>query len=329
MMDIKDDKQYPDQYTIEKVLQDRFGKAEKDRIMDLHRENWITERDFKIIQSLGFNCIRVPFHYNLIEDDDNPMQLKENAWKWFDYIIEKANQYELYVILDLHAAAGCQNLFDHSGRKNWNKLWTDKIYWERTAWLWEQIAKRYKDNQTIVCYQPINEPWGGTIEQQTDLFDTLYQAIRKHDNKHVIIASAHFTGFDHFGDPKDHGWFGVGFSQNFYPGLFGGGAISPETHKGFFQSLDESLAPKLNALNIPFLVTEFNVVFDAAGGGQMMRRHYDAYAKHGWAATMWSYKLITSPGKKNTGGWWLITNTGHRENRRMVDRDQQNTPAGG
>jgi regulation of enolase protein 1 (concanavalin A-like superfamily) len=23
---------------------------------------------------------------------------------------------------------------------------------------------------------------------------------------------------------------------------------------------------------------------------------------------MWSYKLITSPGKKNTGGWWLITN---------------------
>ena len=44
-----------------------------------------------------------------------------------------------------------------------------------------------------------------------------------------------------------------------------------------------------------------------------MRRHYDAYARHNWAATMWSYKLITSPGRKNTGGWWLITNTGQRK----------------
>jgi len=310
MMDIKDEEHYPDQYTVENILTERFGTTEKDRIMDLHRENWITERDFKIISSLGFNCIRVPFHYNIIENEDKPMTLKENAWRWFDGIIELANKYELYVILDLHAAAGSQNLFDHSGRKNWNKMWDDRTYWKRTAWLWEQVAKRYKDNPTIAAYQPINEPWGGTIEQQTELFDYLYQAIRKHDSEHIIIASAHFTGFDHFGNPGDHGWSHVGFSQNFYPGLFGGGAILPETHKGFFKWLDDEIGPKLKSLNIPFLVTEFNVVFNAAGGAEMMRRHYDAYAKHGWAATMWSYKLITSPGKKNTGGWWLITNTG-------------------
>ncbi|MBN1765313.1 MAG: cellulase family glycosylhydrolase, partial [Sedimentisphaerales bacterium] len=313
MMDVKDDEQYPDQYTIEKVLQDRFGKTEKDRMMNLHRENWITQRDFQIIHSLGFNCIRIPFHYNIIEDEDNPMHLRKDAWRWFDEIIELADTYQLYIILDLHAAAGCQNLFDHSGRKNWNKLWDDRTYWKRTAWLWEQIAQRYHDCPAIAAYQPINEPWGGTIEQQTELFDILYRAIRKHDDKHVIIASAHFTGFDHYGDPKDHGWTHVGFSQNFYPGLFGGGPISPQTHKDFLQSLDDELRPRLQSLNIPFLVTEFNVVFNAAGGAEMMRRHYDAFAKHGWAATMWSYKLITSPGKKNTGGWWLITNTGHQK----------------
>ncbi|MBC8378225.1 MAG: cellulase family glycosylhydrolase [Planctomycetes bacterium] len=311
MMDIKDEHQYPDQYTVEKVLQDRFGQAEKDRIMDLHRENWITERDFEIIKSLGFNCIRVPFHYNIIEDDTNPMNLKKDAWKWFDQIIGMADKYELYVILDLHAAAGSQNLFDHSGRKEWNKMWDDRVYWQRTAWLWGQVAERYADCPTIAAYQTINEPWDGTIEQQTELFDVLYQAVRKYDEKHVIIGSAARTGFDHFGNPKDHGWTHVGFSQNFYPGLFGGGPIFPETHKGFFQWLDDELKPKLDGLDIPFLVTEFNVVFNAAGGGEMMRRHYDAYAKLEWAATMWSYKLITSPGKKNTGGWWLITNPGN------------------
>ena len=313
MMDIKDDERYPDQYTVEKVLQERFGPSEKDRIMDLHRESWITERDFKIIRSFGFNCIRVPFHYGIIEDEQNPGHVRDNAWRWFDHVIQLADKYRLYVILDLHGAAGSQNLFDHSGRKDWNKLWENHDYWQRTAWLWEQIAQRYRDCPTIAAYQPINEPWGGTTEQQAELFDTLYQAIRRHDDRHVIIASAHFTGFDHFGDPQEHGWSRVGFSQNFYPGLFGGGAIVPETHKGFFEWLDNELQPKLQALNVPFLVTEFNVVFDAAGGGEMMRRHYDAYARHDWAATMWSYKLITSPGRKNTGGWWLITNTGQQK----------------
>ena len=313
MMDIKDVEQYPDQYTIEKILEDRFGRSEKDRIMDRHRENWITERDFQIIRSFGFNCIRIPFHYNIIEDDENPMHLKKDAWRWFDEVIELAEKYQLYVILDLHAVAGSQNVFDHSGRKDWNKLWGDRIYWDRTAWLWGQIADRYRDCPTIAAYQPVNEPWGGTLEQQTELFDLLYRAIREHDERHVIIGSAHFSGFDHFGDPQEHGWSHVGYSQNFYPGLFGSGAINPATHQGFFQWVDTDLQPKLQRLNVPFLVTEFNVVFDAAGGGEMMRRHYDTYAKHDWAATMWSYKLITSPGRKNTGGWWLMTNNGREK----------------
>ena len=130
MMDIKNIDQYPDQFTIEKMLQDRFGQSEKDRIMDLHRENWITERDFELIRSFGFNCIRVPFHYNIIEDEENPMHLKNDAWRWFDQIIELAEKYQLYVILDLHAVAGSQNKFDHSGRKDWNKLWDDRVYWD-------------------------------------------------------------------------------------------------------------------------------------------------------------------------------------------------------
>jgi len=309
MMDVKDET-VPDQYTFEKILEDRFGRSERDRLMDLYRANWITERDFKIIKSFGFNCVRVPFHYNIIENEAEPMTLRKDAFKWLDKAIGLAEKYDMYVILDLHSVAGCQNLFDHSGRKEWNKFWADKVYWQRTAWLWEQIASRYKDNATVAVYQPINEPWGGTMEEQVEAFDYLYQAIRKHDTKHVISSSGHYTGFDHYGDPKDHGWKGVAYSQNFYPGLFGGGPAIPEGHRGFFVSLDENIQPKIDKLNIPFMVTEFNVVFKKAGGGKMMRRHYDEYEKHGWAATMWSYKVLTSPGMSNTGGWWFVTNAG-------------------
>ncbi len=59
------------------------------------------------------------------------MHLKKDAWRWFDELIELAEKYQLYVILDLHAVAGSQNEFDHSGRKDWNKLWGDRVYWDR------------------------------------------------------------------------------------------------------------------------------------------------------------------------------------------------------
>ena len=311
MMDIKDDR-IEDQYSLEKIFEDRFGKQERDNITEIFRENWITERDFRTVKSFGFNCIRVPFHYALLEDDEKPMQLKPNAFKWLDYVVNMAKMHNLYVIFDLHCAAGSQNEFDHSGRINWNKFWDDKAYWERTKWLWKQIADRYKNSPTVAGYQPINEPWGGELEDQAKIFDELYKAIREVDKKHLVISSAHFTGFDHFGDPKDNGWTNVCYSQNFYPGLFGGGASNIESHRGFFIWLDDFVVPKLEKIQTPFLVTEFNVVFNKAGSAQMMRRHFEEYARHDWAATMWSYKLVTSPGKKVTGGWWLITNTGEK-----------------
>ena len=309
MMDVKDP-DIPDQYTFEKVLKDRFGESERQRLMDLYRANWITERDYKIVKSFGFNMIRLPFHYNIIENDARPMTLRKDAWKWLDHAIALAEKYDMYVVLDLHSAVGCQSDFDHSGRKNWNKFWDDKKYWKRTAWVWEQIAKRYKDNEIIAMYQPINEPWGGTFEQQVEVFDDIYHAIRKHDTKHLVSPSAHWSGFGHYGDPKDHGWDGIVMSQNFYPGLFGGGPAIPEGHRAFLENLEPNIQSQIDKLNVPFMVTEFNVVFNKAGGGEMMRRHYDRYEELGWAATAWSYKVLTSPGMSNTGGWWFVTQYG-------------------
>jgi glucan 1,3-beta-glucosidase len=58
MMDVKDP-DIPDQYTFEKVLKDRFGESERQRLMDLYRANWITERDYKIVKSFGRKVVRL------------------------------------------------------------------------------------------------------------------------------------------------------------------------------------------------------------------------------------------------------------------------------
>jgi glucan 1,3-beta-glucosidase len=43
-------------------------------------------------------------------------------------------------------------------------------------------------------------------------------------------------------------------------------------------------------------------------GGQITRSTYDTYASYGWAATSWSYKLLSNNGGQGDGTWGLVTN---------------------
>jgi len=62
-----------DQWQMEELLQQRFGVEEKERLLELYRENWIKRRDFDIIKSWRFNVVRLPFYYGLLEDDATPV----------------------------------------------------------------------------------------------------------------------------------------------------------------------------------------------------------------------------------------------------------------
>ena len=104
-----------DQCRLEAKLDERFGFAERERLMDIFRDNWITERDWDIMQSFGLNVIRLPFIWNLIEDENNPKTLRSDAWHYIDYAIAKAAEYGMYVILVLHVTVVAQALQDHSG----------------------------------------------------------------------------------------------------------------------------------------------------------------------------------------------------------------------
>lgn len=64
----------------------------------------------------------------------------------------------------------------------------------------------------------LSAAWGGMCGPRVARLDNLCEAIRKHDTRHVTIAPGHSVGFDHDGEPADHGWQQVGRSQNFWPG---------------------------------------------------------------------------------------------------------------
>lgn len=298
-----------DQFEFENILVDRFGNATRERLMNEFRRNWIQDQDFEIIRSFGFNAVRLPLNYRQFEDDARPMQLRSDAWTWVDRAVAMAGRHQLYVILDLHGVQGGQSVFDHTGHAGQNKLWTSTENRRRLAWLWGELAKRFRNNPTVAAYDVINEPFGGTHEQQLSVFKEVYPAIRAVDPDKLIYIPGHTDGFAHYGDPKQQGWRNVGFTMHYYPGLFGNGNPTVLTHAKHLRSL-EATADRLRKLKVPFLVGEMNVVFNAAGGADMMRRTYDVHRQHGWSTTMWSYRVSSTNGGHGDASWGMVTNPG-------------------
>ena len=155
-----DDPKPKDQYDLEAILTRRFGEAEKDRLMRVYRDSWITERDFKTIPTFGFNAVRLPMNYRLFEDDRQPFRLKKDAWRWVDRAVDLAEANGLYTILDMHGVQGGQSPYDHTGRSDQNAIKDSPEDQRRLAWLWGEIAKRYRDRAAVVAYDVWNEPYG-------------------------------------------------------------------------------------------------------------------------------------------------------------------------
>ncbi|RYG24308.1 hypothetical protein EON82_11180 [bacterium] len=296
-----------DQFDLEGILTRRFGEKEKDRLMDVYRSSWITERDFKILPTFGFNAVRLPMNYRLLEDDRQPFKLKKEAWKWIDRAVNMAERNGLYTILDMHGVQGGQSPYDHTGHSDQNHIKDRPEDQKRLAWLWGEIAKRYRNRTAVVAYDVWNEPYGVPKPLQKPIFEQSLREIRKYDKEKLVYAMGNFDGFEQYGDPKANGWRNVGFQMHYYPGLFGGGAPTIATHRKHLEGL-ANVAAQVRKLDVPFLVGEMNVVFAAAGGADMMRRTYDLHESYGWSTTMWSYKLQHAEGGHGESSWGAVVN---------------------
>ncbi|AVR94903.1 glycoside hydrolase family 5 protein [Pseudoduganella armeniaca] len=305
-----------DQCTLETTLERRFGQAERERLMRLFRDNWITPRDWDLMRRHGLNVVRLPFIYSVIEDERRPRQLRADAWHYLDDAIRQAEARGMYVILDLHGAVGSQGWEHHSGCAGKNQFWSVPEYQARTEWLWQQIAARYKDNGTVAGYSVLNEPWGTTPENMAAVVGKLYTAIRAVDPNHVIILPGHSEGIDAYGKPADKGMRNVAFEMHPYPGHFGWGTPGLAVHREWLTCGPDGKSgvcawdARLRRLDTAFYLGEVQpwALLGQELGGQVARASFDTYAKYGWAATAWSWKVVTRAGGHGTGKWGFVTN---------------------
>ena len=66
------------------------------RFWKQYRESYVAESDIRFIHEAGFNSIRIPFHWKLIEDG--------TAFPLLDRVIAWCRDRHIWVILDMHCA---------------------------------------------------------------------------------------------------------------------------------------------------------------------------------------------------------------------------------
>ncbi|KAH8896057.1 glucanase [Thozetella sp. PMI_491] len=164
--------------------------------------HFYTEDDARFFKSLGLNSLRVPFNYRHLEDDLNPRVIKEEGFKHIDRVVDLCSKEGIYTILDMHTVPGGQNPDWHSDNPtSYAAFWEYKDHQDRTIWLWEQIAGRYKDNPWVAGYNPINEPCDPHYTRLPTFYKRLEKAIRAIDPNHILWLDGNtfameWQGFD-------------------------------------------------------------------------------------------------------------------------------------
>lgn len=299
----------PDQKTMMDTFKNRFGATVRDELIKIYEDNYWTTQDFDNCANMGMSVIRLPFTYmNLTDDNGN---LKSNAFERLDWFISNCSQRGIYVILDLHGAFGSQNGQDHSGIVNDGyQLWNNQANMDKTVWLWQQIAARYKGNPTVAAYDLLNEPGpkGGTINQvQWNFYDRLYKAVRAIDPDHIIMIESCWDTWN-LPHPSQYGWTNVIYQYHNYP--WG----NDNNYQGQVNFTNGKIANVNNSgFNVPTFVGEFTCFVNESAWNYTMQK----YNEQGWGWTTWAYKAT------GTGNSWGIYN--HNPSKVDIYNDSANT----
>lgn len=154
-----------------------------------HWRTWITRRDFRWLAAHGVNAVRIPVGHWITGNDypyhpsygDNRQPFVEGGLDVLDQAFEWAGECGIHVVLDLHAAAGCQNGFDNGGIKDVCEWHTRAEYVDHAVEVLGRLAKRYRAHPALHAIEMLNEPrWDVPTDLLKDFYLRGYRAIRKH-----------------------------------------------------------------------------------------------------------------------------------------------------
>lgn len=120
----------------------------------IHRDSFITEADFKELQTHGVNLVRIPVPY-FIFGDRKPFS---GCIEYLDKAFQWAEKYDIQIMIDLHTVPGSQNGYDNGGLTGVCKWSKNPEEVEFVLSVLERLAERYKDKKNLYGIEVLNEP---------------------------------------------------------------------------------------------------------------------------------------------------------------------------
>lgn len=195
---------------IDQAIRELIGNSATTAFWDTFLENYVTEADIKWLSESGVNTIRLPFDYRLLTHDDF-LGRDLHGYTYLDKAIDWCGKYNIYVLLDMHAAPGGQtgDNIDNSDGYPW--LMVDEGMKQQVCDIWQEIAERYANNSAVIGYNLLNEPIPQYFDDDSlkpylePLYKRITTAIRAVDRNHIVFIGGAVweTDFSVFSEPFD------------------------------------------------------------------------------------------------------------------------------
>jgi endoglucanase len=191
---------------------------------------------FKWMQDWGFDFVRIPIAYPRYLDIDRSRDIRpDDVYKisshgvdQIDAVVNLAHKHNFHVSINLHRAPGyCVN----AGFNEPYNLWRDAEAQEAFYFHWNMWAKRYRNiSPRLISFDLLNEPsmredMNDQHSKRSAVPGELYrkvakgafEAIRKENPKHIVIADGNNVGNDVIPEIAD---LDIGQScRGYFPGI--------------------------------------------------------------------------------------------------------------
>jgi glucan 1,3-beta-glucosidase len=165
-----------------------------------HWHGFITREDFAWLADVGIDAVRIPFGHWIVGPPypyhasygADPHPYVEGGIEVLDRALDWASELGLRVVLDLHAAPGCQNGFDNGGIQGVCEWHAREEYVAHSVDVLGRLAARYRDCASLHAIELLNEPrWDVPTDLLVAYYRRAYAAIRAHCGAERVAVVFH------------------------------------------------------------------------------------------------------------------------------------------
>jgi endoglucanase len=287
------------------TLQQRFGAATTDMLIQAYQDTWIEAADFPKIAAEGLNVVRLPIYYQNMMDAAGNWKLDAAGhidFSRIDWAITEAAKAGLYTVPDLHGVPGSQNGWDHSGLVTGSpSFFRDTAAQAVALKFWTEFAKHYAGNSFVAGYDLLNEPNAATGETLWSFYDKAVAAVRAVDPDHIIVIESPWN-WSQLPNPTTRKWTNVMYSNHNYQWM---NNDQIGVMRSFVDGIMNDATSHLPTYKVPLLIGEFTL-FGLLDSWTYGLGRFAEQSGINW--TNWSYKVRT------TNSTWGLYNLKDGEN---------------